>query len=214
MLRDIMIDKISSWKFAEDYAVEPAAIAEARHHADQLGVESITPAAGAQLAVLAAISKAKNIVEAGTGAGVSGLWLLSASKDSILTTIDNEPEYQNVARKNFASADIPASRIRVITGKAKAVMGNMAESGYDLVFLDIDPLELEELLPTAVGLIRPGGALVISHALWRDRVPNPALRDDETSALRATIKAFSNVTGFISSISMVGDGLLLIAKGE
>jgi len=214
MLRDIMIDKISSWKFAEDHAVEPAAIAEARHHADQLGVESITPAAGAQLAVLAAISKAKNIVEAGTGAGVSGLWLLSASKDSILTTIDNEPEYQNVARKNFAAADIPASRIRVITGKAKAVMGNMAESGYDLVFLDIDPLELEDLLPTAVGLIRPGGALVISHALWRDRVPNPTLRDDETSALRATIKTFSNVNGFISSISMVGDGLLLIAKGE
>ena len=209
-----MIDKISSWKFAEDYAVEAAAIAEARHHADQLGVESITPASGAQLAVLAAISKAKNIVEAGTGAGVSGLWLLSASKDSILTTIDNEPEYQNVARKNFAAADIPASRIRVITGKAKAVMGNMAESGYDLVFLDIDPLELEDLLPTAVGLIRPGGALVVSHALWRDRVPNPALRDDETAALRATIKAFSNVTGFISSISMVGDGLLLIAKSE
>ena len=214
MLSDIMIDKISSWKFAEDYTVEPSAIAEARHHAEQLGVESVTPATGSQLAVLAAISKAKNIVEAGTGAGVSGLWLLSASKDSILTTIDNEPEYQNVARKNFTAAGIPASRIRVITGKAKAVMGNMAESGYDLVFLDIDPLEIEELLPTAVGLIRPGGALVISHALWRDRVPNPALRDEETAALRSTIRAFSNVDGFVSSISMVGDGLLVIAKSE
>lgn len=214
MLSDIMIDKISSWKFAEDYTVEPSAIAEARHHAEQLGVESVTPATGSQLAVLAAISKAKNIVEAGTGAGISGLWLLSASKDSILTTIDNEPEYQNVARKNFTAAGIPASRIRVITGKAKAVMGNMAESGYDLVFLDIDPLEIEELLPTAVGLIRPGGALVISHALWRDRVPNPALRDEETAALRSTIRAFSNVDGFVSSISMVGDGLLVIAKSE
>lgn len=214
MLSDIMIDKISSWKFAEDYTVEPSAIAEARHHAEQLGVESVTPATGSQLAVLAAISKAKNIVEAGTGAGISGLWLLSASKDSILTTIDNEPEYQNVARKNFSAAGIPASRIRVITGKAKAVMGNMAESGYDLVFLDIDPLEIEELLPTAVGLIRPGGALVISHALWRDRVPNPALRDEETAALRSTIRAFSNVDGFVSSISMVGDGLLVIAKSE
>lgn len=214
MLSDIMIDKISSWKYAEDYTVEPSAIAEARHHAEQLGVESVTPATGSQLAVLAAISKAKNIVEAGTGAGISGLWLLSASKDSILTTIDNEPEYQNVARKNFTAAGIPASRIRVITGKAKAVMGNMAESGYDLVFLDIDPLEIEELLPTAVGLIRPGGALVISHALWRDRVPNPALRDEETAALRSAIRAFSNVDGFVSSISMVGDGLLVIAKSE
>jgi predicted O-methyltransferase YrrM len=214
MLSDIMIDKISSWKFAEDYSAEPSEIAQARHHAEQLGVESVTPATGAQLAVLAAISKAKNIVEAGTGAGISGLWLLSASKDSVLTTIDNEPEYQNVAKKNFVAANIPANRIRVITGKAKAVMGNMAEGGYDLVFLDIDPLEIEELLPTAVALIRPGGALVIAHALWRDRVPNPALRDDETSALRAAIRAFSDVSGFISSISLIGDGLLLVAKGE
>jgi len=209
-----MIDKISSWKFAEDYSVEPSEIREARHHAEQLGVESVTPATGAQLAVLAAISKAKNIVEAGTGAGISGLWLLSAAKDSTLTTIDNEPEYQNVAKKNFAAAGIPANRIRVITGKAKAVMGNMAEGGYDLVFLDIDPLELEELLPTAVALIRPGGALVVAHALWRDRVPNPALRDDETAAIRAATRAFTDVDGFISSISLVGDGLLLVAKSE
>ncbi len=166
------------------------------------------------MAVLAAVSKAKNIVEAGTGAGISGLWLLSAAKDSILTTIDNEPEYQNVAKKNFAAAGIPANRIRVITGKAKAVMGNMAEGGYDLVFLDIDPLELEELLPTAVALIRPGGALVVAHALWRDRVPNPALRDDETAAIRAATRAFTDVDGFLSSISLVGDGLLLVAKSE
>jgi predicted O-methyltransferase YrrM len=209
-----MIDKISSWKFAEDYSVEPSEIREARHHAEQLGVESVTPATGAQLAVLAAISKAKNIVEAGTGAGISGLWLLSAAKDSILTTIDNEPEYQNVAKKNFAAAGIRANRIREITGKAKAVMGNMAEGGYDLVFLDIDPLELEDLLPTAVALIRPGGALVVAHALWRDRVPNPALRDDETAAIRAATRAFADVDGFIASISLVGDGLLLVAKGE
>jgi predicted O-methyltransferase YrrM len=214
MLSHIMIDKISSWKFAEDYSVEPSEIREARHHAEQLGVESVTPATGAQLAVLAAISKAKNIVEAGTGAGISGLWLLSAARDSILTTIDNEPEYQNVAKKNFAAAGIPANRIRVITGKAKAVMGNMAEGGYDLVFLDIDPLELEDLLPTAVSLIRPGGALVVAHALWRDRVPNPALRDDETAAIRAATRAFADVDGFIASISLVGDGLLLVAKGE
>lgn len=212
MLGDIMIDKISSWKFAEEYPSEPSHIREARHHADQLGVESVTVATGNQLALIAALTKAKNIVEAGTGAGVSSLWLLSASKDSILTTIDNEPEYQNVARRNFTAAAIPANRIRVITGKAKAVMGNMAEAGYDLVFLDIDPFELEELLPTAVSLIRPGGALVIAHALWRDRVPNPALRDEETSALRAALRNFEENEGFIANISMAGDGLLVVAK--
>lgn len=207
-----MIDKISSWKFAEEYANEPAHIAQARHHAEQLGVESVTAATGNQLALIAAMSKAKNIVEAGTGAGVSSLWLLSAAKDSVLTTIDDEPEYQNVARKNFAASEIPAGRIRVITGKAKAVMGNMADGGYDLVFLDIEPIDLEELLPTAVSLLRPNGTLVIAHALWRDRVPNPALRDDETVALRSALRNFADSEGFIASLSMIGDGLLMVVK--
>ena len=207
-----MIDKISSWKFVEEYSHEPSHIASARHHAEQLGVESVTPSSGNQLALLAAISRAKHIVEAGTGAGVSRLWLHSASNDSVLTTIDDEPEYQNVARKNFVDAGVPANRIRVITGKAKAVMGNMADGGYDLVFIDIEPSDLEELLPTAVNLLRPAGVLVIAHALWRDRVPNPTLRDDETSALRSALRNFADSEGFIASVSMAGDGLLVVTR--
>jgi predicted O-methyltransferase YrrM len=212
MLELNMIDKISSWKYSEEYVTEPDHIKAARRHSDELGVEAVTPATGNQLALIAAMSKASSIVEVGTGAGVSGLWLLSASETSVLTTIDDEPEYQNVARENFKSSGLAPSRIRVITGKANAVMGNMAEAGYDLVFLDIDPIDLDAVLPTATGLLKPGGTLVIAHALWRDRIPNPALRDDETSALRAAIKNFGDGDGFISSLSMVGDGLLVVVK--
>lgn len=207
-----MIDKISSWKFAEDYPLEPEHIRAARRHADELGVESITPATGAQLASVAAIGKAKNIVEVGTGAGVSALWLLSASQDSIVTTIDSEPEYQNVAKESFKQAGITASRLRTITGKANAVMGNMAESAYDLVFIDIDPEDIEGILPTAVSLLKPGGSLVVAHALYRDRVPNPTLRDDETVGMRNVLKAFDGSEDFLATISLVGDGLLVVVK--
>jgi predicted O-methyltransferase YrrM len=212
MLGVKMIDKISSWKYAENFNREPDHINVARNSAEQLGVESVTPATGAGLASIAAMLGAKNIVEAGTGAGVSGLWLLSASETSTLTTIDDEPEYQNQARTNFQLANIPASRARVITGRAAAVIANMTESAYDLVFLDIEPFDLEQLLPHAIGLVRPSGAIVISHALWRDRVPNPALRDDETSAMRAVVRVFEESDEFISSISMLGDGLLVAVR--
>lgn len=207
-----MIDKVASWKYAEDYVSEPEEIQLARKSSEELGVEALTPAAGNQLALLAALSKAKSIVEVGTGAGVSGLWLLSASSDSVLTTIDDEPEYQNVARENFRKAGIAPARIRAIAGKGQAVMGNMAEAAYDLVFLDVDPSSLEQLLGHAVALAKPQGAIIISHALWRDRVPNPALRDDETAVLRQAIRSFGDGDGFIASLSMVGDGLLLVAK--
>lgn len=207
-----MIDKIASWKYAEDYAVEPELIRAARRHADELGVESVTPATGAQLAVIAGLTQAKNIVEVGTGAGVSTLWLLSASNDSVVTTIDSEPEFQNVAKETFKTSSIAPNRVRTITGKAASVMGNMAEGAYDLVFLDIDPEDLDEILPTAVSLVRPRGALIVSHALWRDRVPNPTLRDDETSGMRSVLRNFETSEDFTSTISMVGDGLLVVYK--
>lgn len=212
MLMPKMIDKVSSWKFVEDFQTEPIEIRRARATAEELGVEAVTEATGNQLAAIAALTRAKSIVEVGTGAGVSALWLLSAAEDSVLTTIDSEPEYQNVARENFRKAEIPPARIRAISGKASAVLRNMAESAYDLVFIDLDPTDTQGILEHAVALAKPGGAIVIAHALWRDRVPDPTLREDETGAMRTILESFADNEGFLASLSMVGDGLLFVVK--
>lgn len=207
-----MMDKVSSWKYAEEQAVEPELIRRARQRAYELGVQAISPATGAQLAMLVSAMGAKRIVEVGTGAGVSGLWLLSGSQDSVLTTVDHEAEFQNAARESFAEAEIPFGRTRVIIGRAAEVLGNMADGSYDLALIDLDPLELKAVLPTAISLLRPGGVLAIPHALWQDRVANPVLRDDETVAMRAINKLLLENQDFQATVSMVGDGLLLASK--
>ncbi len=66
-------------RFVQESTVEPEHIARARAHALELGAAPISPAVGAQIAVLAAASRALNVVEVGTGGGVSGLWLLHGS---------------------------------------------------------------------------------------------------------------------------------------
>ena len=58
-----MVDKVTSWKFVEDYTIEPETIRSARRRAAELGVNSITPATGALLAALAAASQADTIFE-------------------------------------------------------------------------------------------------------------------------------------------------------
>jgi predicted O-methyltransferase YrrM len=207
-----MVDKISSWKYTEDFVVESEAITEARARAEELGIECITKSAGSHLALLASALGAKAIVEAGTGAGVSGLWLLSASEDSVLATIDSQPEFQLAAKLAFKDAKIAPTRTRVISGKAIEVMSNMADAGYDLVLLDADRTELETQLMQASRLLRPGGVVVIAHALWRDRVPDPAMRDDATGTYRDILRFFSGQKDFISALSPVGDGLLMASK--
>jgi predicted O-methyltransferase YrrM len=207
-----MVDKISSWKFSEDFAVENEVFRDARGRAEELGVECITPSVGAHLALLASATGAKAIVEAGTGTGVSGLWLLSGSATAVLATIDTETEYQATAKRAISDAKIPANRTRVIHGRAIDVMSNMADAAYDLVFLDADRETLEEQLHEASRLLRPGGVVAIAHALWRDRVPDPAMRDDATAVYRDVLRYFSNNDDFASVLSPVGDGLLLASK--
>lgn len=207
-----MVDKISSWKYTEDFVAESEAIVEARARAEELGIECITPSVGAHLAMIASALGAKAIVEAGTGAGVSALWLLSASEDSILATIDSQAEFQVAAKLAFKDAKIASTRTRVISGKAVDVMSNMADAAYDLAFLDAGREDLESQLSQASRLLRPGGVVVIAHALWRDRVPDPAMRDDATASYRDVLRFFENNQDFIAALSPIGDGLLMASK--
>jgi predicted O-methyltransferase YrrM len=207
-----MSDKLLSWKFAEEFVVERPDIALVRQHSLELGVEPVTPSMGAQLAVIAASSAPKSIVEVGTGIGVSGLWLLSGATDAVLTTIDSELDYQQLARKAFIEADIPANRVRLIGGRASDVLPRMNESSYDLVFVDADPQSVIEYVEHGLRLARRGGTVVVAHALWRGRVADPAQRDDTVANFRLLLNEIAGSDAVISALSPVGDGLLQLTK--
>jgi predicted O-methyltransferase YrrM len=207
-----MVDKISSWKYTEDFTQESDVIKRARSRADELGVEAITPSVGIQLSILARALSAKAIVEVGTGAGISGLWLLSASPNSVLATIESESEHQNLAKLAFEQAGIVNSRLRLINGRSVEVLTNLADSSYDLVFLDGDKDTLEEQVEQSHRLLRSGGVLAIAHALWRDRVPDGQLSDDSTIIYRNLLAKLSKSDGFISTVLPIGDGLIIASK--
>ena len=102
---------------AEGSISEDAIVAAARERAVDAGAGAVTPAVGALLSVLARLSGGKAVVEVGTGAGVSGLWLLSGMRDDgVLTTIDIEPEHQRIAKQAFNEAGVGQSRTRLIAG--------------------------------------------------------------------------------------------------
>ena len=90
----------SAAQFAEAYASEDIVLQTARSLALEVGLDSVTPAAGSVLRLLAAAGSAKAVVEIGTGTGVSGVWMLRGMRaDGVLTTIDVENEHQRIARR-------------------------------------------------------------------------------------------------------------------
>jgi predicted O-methyltransferase YrrM len=207
-----MVDKISSWKYTEEFHKEPEVIARARARAEEMGIESITPSVGATLAVLVASMNAKAIVEVGTGAGVSGLWLQSGNSTSVLATIDPEIQHQDLAKLAFEQAGIASTRLRMINGRSSEVLVNLADEAYDLVLLDGDIDSLLSQVKESLRMLRPGGVLVIPHALWRDRVPDQVLRDELTEEFRTVLQFINNNELFIATLSTMGDGLLIASK--
>jgi predicted O-methyltransferase YrrM len=163
--------------------------------------------------MLAAALPARSVVEIGTGAGVSGLWLLGGMpSDGVLTTIDVEPEHQRAAREAFAEAGVPGNRTRVISGRALDVLPRLTDGAYDLVVCDAAKEEYEDYLQQALRLLRSGGVVAFDNALWHDRVADPAQRDADTLTLRDLGRAVRDDDRLIPALLPVGDGLLLAAK--
>jgi predicted O-methyltransferase YrrM len=207
-------EKDSNWKFAEEFVVEHDDIVQARAHSLELGVEAVSPGMGAQLAVIAAATVATNIIEIGTGVGVSGLWMFAGAPQATLTSIDIEPDYQQFARKAFLDAGIPANRVRLIAGRARDVLPRMNEEAYDVVLVDADPQSVIEYVEHGLRLVRGGGTVVIAHALWRGRVADPAHRDDVVAGYRSLLREIAGSEAVISALSPIGDGLLQLTKVE
>lgn len=202
-------------RFIRESIVEPASIARARAHALELGAAPVSPAVGSQIAVLAAATGARSIVEIGTGAGVSGLWLLRGAPQAVLTSIDNEPEHLAAARQAFSEARIAPTRVRFITGRAADVLPRMNEASYDIVLVDGDPENVIEYVAHGLRLVRTGGMVLVPRVLGGGRVADPVQRDEVTSAYRTLIQETQESSAVLATISPAGEGLLqLISTAE
>lgn len=205
----------ASCDYAEKWAGEDEIRAHARAKAAEIGCVAMGPGAGAIVRTLAAAIHAKNVVEIGTGAGVSALWLLDGMHpDGVLTSVDIEAEHQLIAKDAISQAGIAPNRVRLINGRANEVLDRLTESAYDIVLIAGKPLELSANISRALILLRTGGVLIIDRALWNDKLADPAQRDPDTMSMREAIEALAKGDYFVGSLLPVAGGLLVAVKSQ
>lgn len=203
----------ANWAYCEDFLSEDRVLLAARDTADELGCVPVEPGAGRALQLLAQATGARTVVEIGTGAGVSATYLLRGMPDhGVLTSIDVEPEHHKAAKATLRAAGFVGERVRMITGRALDVLPRLADGGYDLVLIDARKVEYPQYFEQALRLVRIGGMIVIDNALWHGRVPDPAQRDEETTAVRQTLKAARENEDLTTALLPSGDGLLVAIK--
>ena len=198
---------LTAW--LDTWQPEEAAVLTARSRAAEVGVGGVDAATGAALRLLVAAASARAVIELGTGAGISALYLLAGMPDDgILTTIDAETEHQRLAKQSLGEAGYASGRVRLIAGRALEVLPRLSDAAYDLVFCDAARSENRDYLEGAVRVLRPGGVVVFAGALNGGKVAEPHVRDTDTVGMRDLLKAVRDDERFTAAALPVGPGLL------
>jgi predicted O-methyltransferase YrrM len=131
-----------------------------------LPVIAVPENVGKVLYLLARLRSPKRILEIGTLAGYSTLWLARGAPTAHITTIEGSAHHASVASVNFAAAQIN-ERVRLIQGNAEETLNSLIEEGeapFDLIFLDADKENYPTYLPLMMSLSQPG-TLILSDNL-------------------------------------------------
>lgn len=143
---------------------------EARDAADRVDgtprtarLRAIAPEVGLFLLTVAQSAGSRTIVEIGTSAGYSTLWLAVAAQqtDGRVITFEIDPAKIELAGATFADAEVEDRvEMRAIDG---AVGLAAMTASADLVFLDAEKEDYLRLLEPAIEALRPGGLLIADN---------------------------------------------------
>ncbi len=197
------------------FAGEDDVLRRVRARADEAEMPRIQlpPAAARALQVLVRATGARRVIEVGTLAGYSAIWIARAlPRDGQLVTIEIDPDHAAVARRSLVDAGVE-DLVDVRVGDADGILRDLgADRSFDMVFLDADKERYTVYLEHAARLLRPGGTLVADNAFWSGRVLDPDPDDELSVAIADFNETLSEDPRFAATILSVGDGLMVAVR--
>jgi predicted O-methyltransferase YrrM len=189
------------WTEVDDYLEEllikpDAALDAALADSAQAGLPEIavTPSQGKLLFLLARMVGARRILEIGTLGGYSTIWLGRALPPrGRLVTLEADVKHFEVARQNIRRAGL-AKRVDQRLGLALETLPLLADEGagpFDFVFIDADKESSAEYFEWALGLSRPGAAIVVDNVIRDGEVANAETTDERVQGIRRLNEALA-----------------------
>jgi predicted O-methyltransferase YrrM len=128
----------------------------------------VSPPQGKLLHLLAKTIGAKSILEFGTLAGYSTIWLARAlPSGGRLITLEANPEYAEVAGASIAAAGL-SEAVEVRVGPALDQLPQLDAEGagpFDLTFIDADKVHTPDYFAWALEHSRPGSLIVADNVI-------------------------------------------------
>ncbi|HPG25114.1 MAG: class I SAM-dependent methyltransferase [Spirochaetaceae bacterium] len=185
--------------------------AETRERVGPMSMMQIAPEQGAFLTLMTRLIGARRAIEIGTFTGYSALCIARGlPADGKLLCCDVNEEWTSIGRRYWERAGV-ADRIDLRIAPALETLDALpADRSWDLAFVDAHKPEYLDYLERLVGLIRPGGLILVDNVLWNGQVLDERDRSAETVAIRAFNEAVAKDDRFDRAMVSISDGLTLL----
>ncbi|MFI5609363.1 O-methyltransferase [Amycolatopsis sp. NPDC051903] len=160
------------WTAVDDYlgdALLPAdpVLDAALADSDAAGLPAIavSPTQGRLLNLLARTAGARTILELGTLAGYSTIWLARAlPTGGRLVTCEYDPKHAAVARKNLDRAGFGPDVAEILVGAALDTLPRLHDP-FDFIFIDADKANLAAYVDHSLRLSHPGTTILVDNVV-------------------------------------------------
>ncbi|MBW3611060.1 MAG: O-methyltransferase [Actinobacteria bacterium] len=164
---------------------------------------NVSPNQGKLLALVARLQGARSILEVGTLAGYSTIWLARAlPPDGRLVTLEVDPTHAEVARGNLARAGLDTV-VQVREGQAMTTLAQLVEEGagpFDVVFIDADKANNAEYFSWALRLTRPGSLIIVDNVVRAGEVLDATSTDPDVQGTRRLHERLASSPGVLATV--------------
>lgn len=173
---------------------------------------SLLPEEGKLLQLLIRLSGVKKIVEIGTFAGYSALWMSAAlAPEGHIHTIEKDPLRAAEARNNLQDC----KNVTLLQGNALDILPAL-QGPFDMVFIDADKLNYLHYLDWAEKNVKKGGLIVgdntfLFDAVWND-APVERIRETARKAMRGFNQRLSDPARYCSIMLDTPEGMTIAQK--
>lgn len=172
----------------------------------------VSPEQASLMQILLKLSGAREVVEVGTLAGYSAIWMARAlPPEGRVRTIEISRAHADFAEEWIARSDVH-SRIEVHRGAGKEVLQGFENNGADAAFLDADKEAYPDYLREALRIVRRGGLVMADNAFAFGGLFDEDETDGSVLAVRRFNDLIAREASLQSIIVPIGDGLWVGVK--
>ena len=200
------------------YAPQDALLASINETLEKLGIHmQIGPEEGKMLQMLIVLHQVRSVVELGTLAGYSTLWMARAlPDDGHIYTIDNDEKHIAMAGHFFDQSDV-RDRITQLAGDGPEVLAELSQKApFDMIFIDADKGGYNDYLDWAETNVRQFGLVVADNTLLFDTVAldkeTPGPHADSWEAMRRFNERLADEGKYFTIMLPTQDGLTVAIK--